>query len=192
MQTPLQITFKDTETSESLDRFIRERVDRLERFHPHIVACRVVIEVPHRGSGSGKTPLAINLEVDVPGRTLIAKRSDEMKEMKEDRTAIVTRAFDAIRRQLEEDAQVRRKHVKAHDSGAETGKIARLFPDRDYGFVEVVGSPQLYFSRSAVASGAFEDLEVGMMVHITRAAGEGPMGPQASTVRRFAGETSPA
>ena len=73
-----------------------------------------------------------------------------------------------------------------------TGKIARLFPDRDYGFVEVVGSPQLHFTRNAVTSGAFDDLEVGMMVHITRASGEGPMGPQASTVRRFVGETAPA
>ncbi|MFC7396199.1 HPF/RaiA family ribosome-associated protein [Chelatococcus sp. GCM10030263] len=192
MQTPLQITFKDTETSESLESLIRERVDRLERFHSNIVSCRVVVEVPHRSPGSGKTPLSISVEVEVPGRTLVAKRGDEMKEMKDDRAAIVNRAFEAIRRQLDDDDQIKRRQVKVHEGAPETGTIARLFPDQNYGFVEVVGSPQLYFTRNAVTSGSFDELEVGMMVHVTRANGEGPMGPQASSVQRFRGENAPS
>jgi hypothetical protein len=34
-----------------------------------------------------------------------------------------------------------------------------------------------------VIGGDFDELQVGMMVHVTRAADEGPMGPQASSVR---------
>jgi hypothetical protein len=34
-----------------------------------------------------------------------------------------------------------------------------------------------------VAGGEFEDLEIGMLVQVTRATEDGPMGPQARSVR---------
>jgi cold shock CspA family protein len=58
-----------------------------------------------------------------------------------------------------------------------------LFPEQSYGFIEVKDSPELYFTRNAVVGDAFDDLEVGMVVHVTRATTEGPMGPQASSVK---------
>ena len=44
-------------------------------------------------------------------------------------------------------------------------------------------SPDLYFSREVVGNGSFEHITVGSLVHVTRAATEGPMGPQASSVK---------
>jgi cold shock CspA family protein len=61
--------------------------------------------------------------------------------------------------------------------------IMRLFPDQGYGFIEIDGSPELYFTRNAVTRDGFNQLEIGMIVQVTRAPGEGPMGPQASSVR---------
>jgi cold shock CspA family protein len=58
--------------------------------------------------------------------------------------------------------------------------------------VEVKDSPDLYFSREVVTSGTFDDLEVGTVVHVTRAASEGPMGPQASSVKLLGARRSPA
>ena len=184
MEIPLQIAFKNMDSSEFLGGIIRERVERLERMHPHVVSCRVVVEVPHRSPDSGKTPIGVSVEVGIPTRrTLIAKDAQERHEMKNDHYAVVNRAFDAIERQLKAAAELQRNEVKHHEAAGEAGLIVRLFPQQNYGFVEVRGSGDLYFTRNAVVGGDFDDLEVGTMVEVTRATTEGPMGPQASSVR---------
>jgi hypothetical protein len=184
MERPLQIAFKDMESSEFLERAIRERVDRLERFHSNIVGCRVVVNVPHRGSGSGKNPLGITIEVEVPGHSMvIGKEEQDRREMQNDQIAVVTRAFDAVHRQLDELSDIRKGEVKQHEGAGETGLVVRLFPEQNYGFVEVKDGPNLYFTRNAVTGGDFADISVGTLVQVTRATSEGPMGPQASSVR---------
>jgi ribosome-associated translation inhibitor RaiA/cold shock CspA family protein len=189
VETPLQVVFKDTESSEFIESHIRERVARLERFHPHIISCRVVVEVPHRASASGKTPLGLLVEIEVPGRQLVAKASDDMRETRGDRAAVMNRTFDVMQRQLDDDSRIRRKQVKHHESAGLTGTVARLFPEQDYGFIEMAGQPDLHFTRSSVSGGGFDRLEVGMAVVVAPAAIEGPMGPQASSVQRLGEET---
>lgn len=193
MDTPLRITFKDMDSSEFLERLIRERASRLERFHGHIVDCRVVVEVPHRSPDSGKTPIGIAVEVHVPGkRTIVAREQEERREKKNDHTALINRAFEAIERQLTELADVQGGEVKAHASAGEAGVIVRLFREEGYGFVEVRGSPDLFFAEAAVEGGNFDDLEIGTFVHVNRATAEGPMGPQASSVKILNRRKSPA
>jgi cold shock CspA family protein/ribosome-associated translation inhibitor RaiA len=184
MERPLQIVFKDTESSEFIEARVRDRTERLERFNAHVIGARVVIEVPHKSPGSGKVPLGVAVEVEVPGRVLVARGEEDMHELKGDRTSIINRVFDAMERQLEDDSQVRRRDVKEHAASGEVGRIVRLFPDQNYGFIEVAGSPDLYFTTNALQNVGFEQLEVGGEVFVTRATTEGPMGPQASSVRR--------
>lgn len=193
MDTPLRITFKDMDSSEFLERLIRERAGRLERFHGHIIDCRVVVEVPHRSPDSGKTPIGIAVEVHVPGkRTIVAREEEQRREMKNDHTAVVNRAFEAIERQLAELSDVQGGEVKAHASAGDTGVVVRLFKDEGYGFVELRGSPDLHFTRSALEGDGFDGLDVGTVVHVTRAMAEGPMGPQASSVKVLNRRKSPA
>jgi cold shock CspA family protein/ribosome-associated translation inhibitor RaiA len=192
MEKPLQIVFKDTEPSEFLEGLIRERADRMERLHPHIIGCRVAVEVPYRSGETFKPPIGISVEVEVPGKNMVVgKDHQERHEAKNDTYAMVNRAFDAVQRQLRSAAEVQRGDVKHHESSGETGLVVRLFPEQNYGFVEVRGSGDLYFTRNAVVSGSFDDLDVGTMVEITRATGEGPMGPQASSVRLLNARRSP-
>ncbi len=40
MKIPLQITFRDFDSSPAVDARVREEVDKLERFHPNIISCR--------------------------------------------------------------------------------------------------------------------------------------------------------
>jgi cold shock CspA family protein len=70
--------------------------------------------------------------------------------------------------------------------------VVRLFAEQSYGFVEVDNSPELYFTRNAVTGGNFDDLEIGMLVHVTRAIDEGPMGPQASSIKLLDKAKTPA
>ena len=64
------------------------------------------------------------------------------------------------------------------------GAIEGVITDRSVFRVDhPVDGPELYFTRNAVVGDAFDDLEVGMVVHVTRATTEGPLGPQASSVK---------
>lgn len=183
MERPLQIVFKDTASSEFLEKLIRQRASRLERKHPHITGCRVVVDVPHRSPESGKPPLAVSVEVDVPAKKMIVARDEqERREMKNDHYAVVNRAFTAAERQLESAVDIQRRDVKHHEGGPQTGLVVRLFPDQGYGFVEVSGSTDLYFAAD-VANGGFDDLKIGSLVEVVRAPSEGPMGPQASMIK---------
>jgi ribosome-associated translation inhibitor RaiA/cold shock CspA family protein len=193
MERALQIAFKNMSSSEFLETLIRERAQRLQRFHSHITGARVVVEVPHRGAEGGKTPIGITVEVDVPNhKPIVAKGEQDRREMKGDQTAVINRVFDVVERQLEQLTAIRKGEVKNHGSAGDTGVVVRLFPEQSYGFVEVKDSPDLYFSRDVVAAGAFDDIKVGTVVHVTRAASEGPMGPQASSVKLLGARRSPS
>jgi cold shock CspA family protein/ribosome-associated translation inhibitor RaiA len=192
VQTPPQITFKNIAKSEALETLIQSRIEKLGKVHPNIIGCRVVVETPHRSANSGKVPLGIAVEVVVPGRpTIVAKESEERRDAKDDHTSAVHHAFEAVERQLRTINDMQQQPTKVHEAEGETGVVLRLFPDQGYGFVEVRGSPDLYFTRNAVQSDQFDALTPGMMVHITRATLEGPMGPQASSVRLLGGQKSP-
>jgi ribosome-associated translation inhibitor RaiA/cold shock CspA family protein len=183
MQKPLQIAFKNLDKSEHLETLIRERVEKLNQLYPRIIGCRVVLEAPAR-TATAKAPLAISIEIDVPGRPkIIAKRQDDRRDAKGDNLKHINQAFDAVQRQLEDLTRLSSRDVKAHESAGETGCIMRIEVLEDHGFVELAQGESLYFSRDAVLGNRFEDLKPGMMVHVTRAMRESNMGPQASAIR---------
>jgi ribosomal subunit interface protein len=189
MQRPLEIAFRDLDPSDFIRKLVEERVDRLERFHPHIIGCRVVIEAPHRSAEGHNPPIGISVEVDVPARPrIVAKDQEEQRAMKGDHLAAINRAFEAIERQLDELKDKQRGEVKHHENAGQTGSVVRLFPEQGYGFIEIAGGPELHFTRNAMADRSFDQLKVGTMVQVTQAAAEGPMGPQASFVGMLGGE----
>ncbi len=193
MERPLQISFRNMASSDFIEALVRERVERLQRFHPNITGARVVVEVPHRSPEGGKLPIGITVEIDVPGhKPIVAKGEQDRREMKGDHSAIINRVFEAIERQLEQTTSIMNREVKNHGSAGDTGIVVSIFPEQNYGFVEVKDSPDLYFSREVVASGAFDDIKIGTVVHVTRAASEGPMGPQASSVKLLGARRSPS
>ena len=194
MEVPLQIAFKDLDRSTFIENLIRERASRLERLHPNVISCRVVVEAPHRSPESPKPSIGVAVEVEVPGKRnkLVGKDEQERHEAKNDQYCVVSRAFDAVERQLKSNTDIKRGDVKRHEGLGETGRIVRLFPEEDYGFIEVRGSTDLYFTRTAVTGGSFDDLDVGIMVEVSRATSEGPMGPQASSVKLLNARRSPA
>jgi hypothetical protein len=189
MQIPLQIAFKNTQSSDLVEDAVRERTSALERFHPHIISCRVVIEVPNRKPGSAKPPLAIAVHVKVPGHVFVAREAQGIRESKGDRWAFIGRAFEAMARQLDDHQRIRAHNVKNHESAGETGRVVRLSQEEDSGFIEVRGGPDLYFTRHS-CDGDFDALAIGSLVRVTRAATEGPFGPQASSVQRLGVETA--
>jgi cold shock CspA family protein/ribosome-associated translation inhibitor RaiA len=193
LQKPLQITFKGTESSPAFEALIRKRVDALERLERRITGCRVLVEIPHRGADSAKVPLGIAVEIDVPGHnTIVGKDIQERHEAKTDHTAALNNAFAAVERQLEKISGMQIHNVKSAEAAPQSGMVVRLFADQGYGFIEIDNSPELYFTRNSVTGGDFDELEIGMVVQVTCATDEGPMGPQASSVRLLDRSKTPA
>lgn len=102
MDVPAEIAFKNIDKSEAMEGLIRDRIARLERMHHHITGCRVVIETPHHASMTVKLPLAIAVEVTLPGSpVVVAKDEQNRHDSKGDVMAFINRAFKQVERQLQ-------------------------------------------------------------------------------------------
>ncbi len=182
MDIPLEVSFRNMDRSDAVEARVRERAAKLEKFGDRITSCRVVIEAPQRRHHKGNL-FHVRIEIGVPGRPeLVVSRHPKDKHAHEDVHVAVRNAFDAARRQLEDYTRRIGGSVKTHEMPAH-GKVARLFPDRDYGFVETSDGREVYFHRNAVVKGAFDRLKVGSEVRLSVVEGESAQGPQASTVQ---------
>jgi ribosome-associated translation inhibitor RaiA len=130
-----QMRFRGMEPSPSVEEIVRERMDRLARFHDRITSCSVVIEAPHRHGKKGKI-YRVHVDITAPGEEIVTGRgSGEKNHAHEDVHVAIRDSFDAAQRQLED--LVRRKsgyRVKPHPETLR-GRITQLVPDEGYGFI---------------------------------------------------------
>jgi ribosomal subunit interface protein len=108
VELPVQVTFRGMPLSAALEQAIQERAAKLDRFHPHVVSCRAVVEEVARHKQQGKE-FVVRLDIKVPGGEVAINR-----EHSEDPFVAVRDAFDAARRQLEDQARRVRGDVKSH------------------------------------------------------------------------------
>jgi ribosomal subunit interface protein len=173
MQVPLQITMQGMERSEALEADIRERVAKLERFHPKMMSCRVAIEQTRKHHQQGRH-FTVRIDARVPGKEVVATRDHD-----EDIQVALRDAFDTARRQLEESIRETRGDVKAHEV-PQRGKVLRM-TDEGFGFIGTADGRELYFSRENVVHPSFEQLEPGAEVQfIEELAAEGPQAKRVS------------
>jgi ribosomal subunit interface protein len=184
MQVPLQIRFHNMASSDAIENRVRERAGRLERFFDGIISCRVTVEAPHKQPH--RSTVGITLDIAVAGKAIVVKRELRHHESRDDAYQVIGVAFDAAERQLEQHARLLRREVKSHD-GPIYARVARLYPEQSYGFIETPGRQNVYFHRTVVEDGGFEELQAGSEVLYSLADDEGPMGPQASRVRLVRG-----
>jgi cold shock CspA family protein len=60
------------------------------------------------------------------------------------------------------------------------GTVARLFPERDHGFITSSDGREIYFHRTNVTGAGFDSLSVGNVIHYIEEKDD--PGPQASIV----------
>src|SRR5438105_591423 len=116
--TRVEVTFRNLQTSDWLEREIRERAHKLETHFPYITACRALVAMPHRRHGRGNA-FAVHLEVVVPGEEIAVSHSPHArdtgsKDEVSPALSVVCDAFASAKRQLQDYAQRRRHDVKAH------------------------------------------------------------------------------
>ena len=171
MQVPLEISTRRIELSPDLEADLRRRATKMERLYDRITSCRIAVEREslHHNEGG---PYRVRLDITVPGSELIADKEAE------DLNIAIRDAFQAAERQVEQFSQRRRGEVKT-PVGPPEGRVVRIFPEQDFGFLESGDGREVYFHRNAVLEG-FEKLEVGNRVRFAEE--QGIEGPQASTV----------
>jgi ribosomal subunit interface protein len=180
MQLPLQITFRHMDSSEAVAARIRERAGELERFFDRIMSCRVVVECRHPRRHQGNL-FRIRVDLKVPGREIAVGRDPAAHQAHEDVYVAIRDAFDAARRLLEDHVRERRGEVKLH-AVPDHGRIARLLPAQNCGFILSAEGNEIYFHRNSVTNGGFDKLAVGDGVRFVAQHSESAEGPQASTV----------
>lgn len=189
MQEPLIIQFRQMDSSPAVEARIREKVAALERFHPRITRCRVVVEKTQRRQHQGDL-FRVRIDLSVPGREIMVDRTGPKDHAHEDVYVAIRDAFAAATRKLEDTARELRRDVKAHTAPAH-GEVVRILPEENYGFIRTTDGQEVYFHRNAVLDDGFDRLEVGSEVRLEIAETESVEGYQASTVRRI-GKHHPA
>jgi len=180
MELPLQITFRHMDTSDAVAARIRERAAELERFFDRIMSCRVVVERRHPRRQQGNL-FRVRVDLKVPGREIVVGRDPAAHHAHEDVYVAIRDAFDTTRRLLEDHVREARGDVKLH-AVPDHGRIVRLLPEQNCGFIQSIDGNEIYFHRYSVTNGGFDKLEVGDEVRFVAQQAESAEGPQASTV----------
>ncbi|MFQ5585971.1 MAG: HPF/RaiA family ribosome-associated protein [Thermodesulfobacteriota bacterium] len=178
MQNPLQISTRNISLSEAAENTIREKAEKLDQFYSRIMSCRVMVETQHKKQHKG-IMYHVRIDITVPGHEIVVKRPSH-----EDLYVAIRDSFDTAKRQIESFARKQRGEVKNHVSQPQ-GRVAKLFPEGGYGFLEGEENYEVYFHRNAVLDDAFDSFEIGTLVRYTEEMGEN--GPQASTVSMIRG-----
>jgi ribosome-associated translation inhibitor RaiA len=114
MPLPLQITFRNMESSPSLEARIRELAVKLEKFSQQMLRCHVVVEAPHHQHHEQGALFDFQIDIAVPGREIVIGHTHTHDPSHENAYVALRDAFRAARRQLQDYEKMRRQEVKRH------------------------------------------------------------------------------
>jgi cold shock CspA family protein/ribosome-associated translation inhibitor RaiA len=197
MQLTPAITFRGIAPSAALEAEIRARIDKLETYCRSIMGCRVLIEFAERHHEMGNR-YHVRIDLTVPGEEIVVAHEASLHGTEQDvdlekatkgaepdperrhAHVAVREAFDVARRRLQDYVRRHRGTVKTA-ARQPRGRVVRLFPIDEYGYIEAEDGHEVYFQRTSVLKDSFDRLVVGSTVSFVEEAGE--KGPQASTVK---------
>jgi prolyl-tRNA editing enzyme YbaK/EbsC (Cys-tRNA(Pro) deacylase)/cold shock CspA family protein/ribosome-associated translation inhibitor RaiA len=195
MILPIQIEFRNMHSSSAVEQWIRKRAAKLDRFFDRIIACRVLVEIPHLRHRSGSAYL-VRIDLTVPGREMVVKRQPvpasslraayrvrkalELEAPHKNLRLAIHDACKKAERQLQNCVHRMRREVKTHEV-LPKALVSKLFWQKGYGFLVTLDEREIYFHKDSVLGKNFDKLAEGTLVTFIEEKGE--KGPQASTVR---------
>jgi ribosome-associated translation inhibitor RaiA len=188
MQIPVEIAFRNAESSSAAEAAIRDHVARLERIYGRMTACRVRVDQCNQNS-SRSIPPVVHIEISVPGHKDIVVAHEpahlQRKFQAPDLHNVINEAFRIAERRLSKYKDKLTDHgyaKRAHEAANEfRGQVAELAPEKDSGFLMTKEGGLLYFHRNSVLIGDFDALQRGDDVTYVEEMGD--TGPIASKVR---------
>lgn len=183
MQVPLEITYRNVEKTEDIDRLIREKMAKIEKICNYIVSCHVVIEHPQEYQNAGN-PYQIRIEMSIPkNHYIVVKHGMGKEDMHLPLSTVIRKAFDAVRKQVRELVQRQHAHLKVHDVNGTIGIVNKINREEGYGFLLNAEGEDVYFHKNSVVQNEFDQLYEGATVIHTEEPTE--RGPKATSVKLF-------
>lgn len=125
MEMPVQVTFRNMDASPALEAEVLRRAATLERYHPRLQSCRIVVEAPHRHRRKG-APYRVRLDMIVPGAELVVGRNPSEHAAHADIYVAVRDAFRAARRELMDELRRNRDSLIPAPASREAGTVEEL------------------------------------------------------------------
>lgn len=114
MELPLQITWRDVDSSEALEATIRRHAEKLREFATGITKCHVVVGKSQGRHRQGNL-YSIHLEIHVPGQPISITRDPGDEAEHEDMYVVVRDTFQAAYKRLKQYSDKRQQQVKHHE-----------------------------------------------------------------------------
>ena len=131
MQTPLRTSFREMQPTRALESRIRDHLMRLERFHPPILNCHVIIDAC-APRATKQAAVEITIDLRVPGCEISVHRAPSPAD--DDLYLALRDAFDAAKRLLRDHARTCEcrgarmdsdQQLSSHDQSAYSAASAR-------------------------------------------------------------------
>ena len=188
MQKPVEIAFRNIESSEAEEAAIRDHVARLERMYGRMTTCRVRVDQRNQNVNESMPPV-VHIDISVPGHKdiIVAHEADHLQRKYQlpDLRNAINEAFRIAERRLGKYKDKLTDHgvaERGHEAANEyRGQVAEITPAKDFGYILTKEGGLLYFHRNSLLSGEFDGLRRGDEVTYVEQAGD--TGPIASKVR---------
>lgn len=181
-ELPVQVVFRDMAPSSVVQSRAVEYGQRLLRFHPRLMNCRIVIAAPE-GRHHRKRFYDVRIHLTLPRGSLEVGRGSQRDERHTNIYAALRDGFAAAARQLEDKSRRLSGRVKHHEPQPQ-GAVKLVRPEESYGIIETAYGDEIYFHANSVVGGAFQRLKPGDKVRYALAPEEEGAGLRASTVHR--------
>lgn len=103
MIIPVQITFRGMQPSDAIAARIREKADKLDRFHARITTARVMFEQLHRRHHQGNL-FHVRIDVTLPGGEVAVGNEHHDQKAHADPYVAIRDAFDSVKRKIDDHA----------------------------------------------------------------------------------------
>jgi len=101
------------EPSATVERLIREKVEKLDQFYDRIANCQIVVEAL---TLHARKHYRVHIDLKVPRAEIVVNRDPPISDEHNDLAIALRDSFDAARRQLEDYARQQRGEVKSHEN----------------------------------------------------------------------------
>lgn len=104
MEVPPEVSFRNVEPSDEIKARIHEEIAKLEELYDRIIACRVMVEVPHRRHESGNL-YHVRIGLSIPQHELVVSRDPPQNEAREKLVTAIDEAFSDMQRRLKRQVE---------------------------------------------------------------------------------------
>jgi cold shock CspA family protein len=184
-ELPVQVVFRDMGPSSVIQARAIEYGQRLKRFHPRLMNCRVVVAAPE-GKHHRKRFYDVRIHLTLPRGSLEVGRGSQRDERHTNVYAALRDAFAAAARQLEDKSRRLSGRIKHHEAQPH-GAVKLVRPEESYGIIETPYGDNIYFHANSVVGGDFHRLKPGDKVRYVLASDGSGAGLRASTVHQASG-----